>query len=79
MTEDKLDVMNRAESIVAEAVQQEGYDLPELIRDELIKAIKLHGLSQAGAFNLVGAIANVERQAGRLPLKAFPFEGFKEG
>lgn len=78
MHEERLDLMNRAESIVAEACRQEDYSLPELLNDALVKAIKLHGLSETGAFALVEACANVERQAGRLPLKPFPFDGFKE-
>ncbi len=78
MSEERLNLMNRAESIVAEASKQEGYDLPELLKEALILAIKLNGLSEPGVFNLVEALANVERQAGRLPLKPFPFEDFKE-
>ncbi len=78
MTEEKLELMHKAESIVIEASKQEGYELPELLREEIVKAIRLHGLSPAGAFSLVGALANVERQAGRLPLKPFSFEDFKE-
>jgi hypothetical protein len=76
--ERRLEWMKNAERIVAEASEQEGYKLPELLHDALIQAIKQHYLSEAGAFALVEAIANVERQAGRLPLKPFPFEGFKE-
>jgi hypothetical protein len=70
--------IQNADNIVADACKQEGYELPSLLKDALIQAIRLHHLSEAGAFCLVEAYANVERQAGRLPLKPFPFEGFKE-
>ena len=69
MYEERLDLMHKAESIIVEASKQEGYQLPELLSDALVAAIKLHGLTQAGAFRLVEALANAERQAGRLPPK----------
>lgn len=67
--EERLENMQRAEQIVKEAATSEGFSLNPIIEEGLIVAVKLHGLTQPGVYQLVEALANVEREAGRLPMK----------
>ncbi len=71
--EKRLELMAKAEKIVNEAAESEGITLNPIIAEGLVVAVKLHGLTQPGVYRLVEALANVEREAGRLPLKPYPF------
>ncbi len=71
--EQRLELMANAAQIVNEAADSEGIALNPIIAEGLVVAVKLHGLTQPGVYRLVEALANVEREAGRLPLKPHPF------
>lgn len=68
--EQRLDLMARAEPIVKEAARLEGLTLHPLIEESLVVAVKSHHLTEPGVYRLVEALANVEREAGRLPQKS---------
>lgn len=72
MSENRLELMARAEQIVAEAAASEGVCLRPFMQEGLVVAVKLHGLTQPGVYRLVEALANVERESGRLPPKPKP-------
>lgn len=67
--EQQLEWAAKADEIVADAAQQEGVVLPELLAQGIAACVKVHKLSQPGVFTLVEAYANSERQAGRLAIK----------
>jgi hypothetical protein len=71
----------QAEKIVAEAAQEELVELPPLLAEALVMAVRVHHLTRPGVYALVTAYGNSERQAGRLPLKpkADLAESLKEG
>lgn len=64
--EQQLEWSARADEIVADAARQEGVALPEILAEAIAQAIRVHRLTQPGAFLLVAAYADSERQAGRL-------------
>lgn len=69
--EQQLKWAERADDIVAEAAQQEGVVVPEILANAIAGAVRVSNLSQAGVFSIVAAYAGSERQAGRLPMKEF--------
>jgi len=72
MSEERLELMARAEQIVAEAAASEGMVLHPFMQEGLVVAVKLHGLTQPGVYRLVEELANVERESGRLAPKPAP-------
>lgn len=67
--EERLKLVQQAEQIVKEAAESEGLKLNPIIEEGLVVAVKLHGLTQPGVYRLIEALANVEREADRMPKK----------
>lgn len=75
--EEQLKLIEEAEAVVSEAAREEGLTLHPFMQEGLVVAVKLHKLTHPGVYRLVEALANIEREAGRLPRKPHPFSEVK--
>lgn len=75
--EQQLEWASKADEIVAEAANQFGIKIPDLIAEAIAQSVRLHRLSQPGVYEIVESIANnakVQQDAINHGLPSYPFE-----